>query len=276
MELKKKTIIWEDNNEPPKDYIWIKSDGKAYEFDYNDRKWKESTSINVNNNGSDDGGGGESDGGSQEELDFINQAVNIIKNSINSSFISINGYNDNIKDEEPPELQKVGDENNADYVFIITAPNYDTDDADDVNYIALFLTEDEFNIVCNMIIASAKSYLKGYIKYNDGNNYDYYDKSSRKYLNFNFVFLLVNDYEETLMLDDVDVNYLGGMEIDNNGYIKIYVPYTEVNNNFLFKIDNDTSITEFTKNVSIDAEHPVEVNGVNYYPIVYGGGQIVG
>lgn len=58
MELKKKTIIWEDNNEPPKDYIWIKSDEKAYEFDYNDRKWKESTSINVNNNGSDDGGEG--------------------------------------------------------------------------------------------------------------------------------------------------------------------------------------------------------------------------
>lgn len=55
MELKKKTIIWEDNNEPPKDYIWVKTDGKAYEFDYNDRKWKESTSINVNNNDSDSG-----------------------------------------------------------------------------------------------------------------------------------------------------------------------------------------------------------------------------
>lgn len=58
MEFKKKTIIWEDNNEPPKDYIWIKSDGKAYEFDYNDRTWKESTFINVNTDGSDGGGGG--------------------------------------------------------------------------------------------------------------------------------------------------------------------------------------------------------------------------
>ena len=66
MELKKKTIIWEDNNEPPKDYIWIKSDGKAYEFDYNDRKWKESTSINVNNNGSDD----DSSGGGSTEIDY--------------------------------------------------------------------------------------------------------------------------------------------------------------------------------------------------------------
>jgi len=67
MELKKKTIIWEDNNEPPKDYIWIKSDGKAYEFDYNDRTWKESTFINVNNNGSDDGGGG---GGGSTEINY--------------------------------------------------------------------------------------------------------------------------------------------------------------------------------------------------------------
>lgn len=46
MEYKTKTIIWEDNNEPPKDYIWVKSNGKAYEFDYIDRKWKESKTIN--------------------------------------------------------------------------------------------------------------------------------------------------------------------------------------------------------------------------------------
>lgn len=47
MEFKKKTIIWEDNNEPPKDYIWVKSDNKAYEFDYTDRIWKESKTISV-------------------------------------------------------------------------------------------------------------------------------------------------------------------------------------------------------------------------------------
>lgn len=28
----KKTIIWETNTEPPKNYIWIKDDNKAYEF----------------------------------------------------------------------------------------------------------------------------------------------------------------------------------------------------------------------------------------------------
>lgn len=32
MELKKKTLIWEENNEPPKNYIWVKGDGKAYEY----------------------------------------------------------------------------------------------------------------------------------------------------------------------------------------------------------------------------------------------------
>ena len=41
MEYKKKTIIWEDNNEPPKDYIWVRSNGKAYEFSYTTREWKE-------------------------------------------------------------------------------------------------------------------------------------------------------------------------------------------------------------------------------------------
>lgn len=45
MEYKKKTLIWEDNSEPPKDYIWIKSDGKAYEFDYTTRTWVESKTI---------------------------------------------------------------------------------------------------------------------------------------------------------------------------------------------------------------------------------------
>lgn len=57
MEFKKKTIIWEDNNEPPKDYIWVKSDGKAYEFDYKDRKWVESKSISVESGDSGSGSG---------------------------------------------------------------------------------------------------------------------------------------------------------------------------------------------------------------------------
>lgn len=51
MEYKTKTIVWEDNSEPPKDYIWIKSDGKAYEYSYSQRKWVESKSISDSGNG---------------------------------------------------------------------------------------------------------------------------------------------------------------------------------------------------------------------------------
>lgn len=40
MEFKKKTIIWESNNEPPKNYIWIKKDG-AYEWSNTTRRWEE-------------------------------------------------------------------------------------------------------------------------------------------------------------------------------------------------------------------------------------------
>ena len=40
MEFKKKTIIWEDNNEPPKNYIWVRTDGKAYEYDHDEKYWK--------------------------------------------------------------------------------------------------------------------------------------------------------------------------------------------------------------------------------------------
>ena len=47
MEFKKKTIIWEDNNIPPKDYIWVKADGKAYEYDYTAKDWKESKTISI-------------------------------------------------------------------------------------------------------------------------------------------------------------------------------------------------------------------------------------
>ena len=50
MELKKKTIIWEDNNEPPKDYIWAKKDGKFYEYSHSQRGWIESNLISTGNN----------------------------------------------------------------------------------------------------------------------------------------------------------------------------------------------------------------------------------
>lgn len=45
MEFKKKTIIWEENTEPPKNYYWIKPDNKVYEFDIEEGDWIESEEI---------------------------------------------------------------------------------------------------------------------------------------------------------------------------------------------------------------------------------------
>lgn len=62
MELKKKTIIWEDNNEPPKDYIWVKSDNKAYEYSIYENKWVETKSLS---------GGSSSEDGTNTQLEEI-------------------------------------------------------------------------------------------------------------------------------------------------------------------------------------------------------------
>lgn len=41
----KKTIIWETNSEPPRNYIWVKSDGIPYEYDEDIREWVPSKNI---------------------------------------------------------------------------------------------------------------------------------------------------------------------------------------------------------------------------------------
>ena len=56
MEFKKKTIIWESNNEPPKNYIWVKEDGKTYEYNHSTKSWEISKTIN-NGSESSEGGG---------------------------------------------------------------------------------------------------------------------------------------------------------------------------------------------------------------------------
>ena len=45
--MKKKTIIWEENSTPPRDYVWVKPDGKAYEYDYANGVWTESKDITI-------------------------------------------------------------------------------------------------------------------------------------------------------------------------------------------------------------------------------------
>lgn len=45
--LKKKTLIWEENNEPPKNYIWMRN-GVAYEYNYGTKSWEVSKLISSN------------------------------------------------------------------------------------------------------------------------------------------------------------------------------------------------------------------------------------
>ena len=85
MEFKKKTIIWEDNNEPPKDYIWAKKDGKFYEYSYATRSWIESKSISGGSGGS----GGDGDSPSDE--------ITLGKSLITSLCLDHNDYNDHSK-----------------------------------------------------------------------------------------------------------------------------------------------------------------------------------
>ena len=56
MKYKTKTIMWEDNNEPPKNYIWAKPDGKFYEYSYVTRSWIESKLIKAEESGGSNGG----------------------------------------------------------------------------------------------------------------------------------------------------------------------------------------------------------------------------
>ena len=45
MKHQKKTIIWEENTEPPKNYYWVKEDNIVYEFRPKEGKWVESEEL---------------------------------------------------------------------------------------------------------------------------------------------------------------------------------------------------------------------------------------
>ena len=53
MEYNRKTIMWDNNSEPPKNYIWAKNN-KFYEYDYVTRSWVESKLISGSGSGSGD------------------------------------------------------------------------------------------------------------------------------------------------------------------------------------------------------------------------------
>ena len=45
--MEKRTIIWEENTVPPKNYLWVKPDSKVYEYDYLKKSWEESKTIKL-------------------------------------------------------------------------------------------------------------------------------------------------------------------------------------------------------------------------------------
>ena len=47
----KKTVIWETNSEPPRNYIWIRPNGVAYEYDNDIREWVISPNIGPGSGG---------------------------------------------------------------------------------------------------------------------------------------------------------------------------------------------------------------------------------
>ena len=53
MEFKKRTIIWEENTEPPKNYYWIKPDNQIYEYNPNQLEWVISETLSYNPDGED-------------------------------------------------------------------------------------------------------------------------------------------------------------------------------------------------------------------------------
>ena len=95
MEYKKKTIIWEDNNEPPKNYIWAKKDGKFYEYDYNVRDWVESTSIS----------GGSGGSGGDVSSDNIVPAIIYILLDEDSQELTVHSIEESLADSIDEDLQ---------------------------------------------------------------------------------------------------------------------------------------------------------------------------
>lgn len=55
MDTLKKTIWYDTNSEPPKNYIWIKADGKAYEYNNSTRSWELSKTMSSASNGGGNG-----------------------------------------------------------------------------------------------------------------------------------------------------------------------------------------------------------------------------
>lgn len=139
MEFKKKTIIWEDNNEPPKNYIWVKSDKNAYEFNHTTRQWEKIMSSNGNGSG---------DSENNEELDAFMEFFDGLDNSFKKlpTAVSIDEYNNN---PLPEQYELFGNKEAASQVLVFVNVRENTED-----YVVAFVSDD----LCNKLIGWCFNY----------------------------------------------------------------------------------------------------------------------
>lgn len=139
MDFKKKTIIWEDNNEPPKNYIWVKSDGNAYEFNHTTRQWEKIMSSN---------GSGSDDSENDEELNAFMEFFDGLDDSLkNLPFVcSMDEYN-----EEPLSEQNelFGNKDTASNALIFADTSSETP-----TYVTAFISDD----LCNKLVGWCFNY----------------------------------------------------------------------------------------------------------------------
>ena len=180
MEYKKKVIIWKDNNEPPKNYVWVKSDGNAYEFNHTSRQWEKIMSSNGSDSGNSDSGGGGSDADINQELTFLNQVTNLIYQTQGFMFDADGNkyYADSISNYEDSWSEGttiLGDKETADYVIWVN-------DESGENTYTVFLTEEEYNYLVNTVDVEREYFrdwtknkfafpINSYLTYSGGNFY---------------------------------------------------------------------------------------------------------
>lgn len=139
MEFKKKTIIWEDNNEPPKNYIWVKSDRNAYEFNHTTRQWEKIMSSNGNNNGS-----------SNNSIDEIINFIEGLENEgmeADEMWIPIDQYDEFMEMLSATPYKTYGDKDTAFVFSIYIDPNTLQSDAN-AKFAIVFLSEEDYNKGC--------------------------------------------------------------------------------------------------------------------------------
>lgn len=139
MEFKKKTIIWEDNNEPPKNYIWVKSDGNAYEFNHTTRQWEKIMSSNGSHNSS-------SNNSIDEIVSFIEGLEN--EGMVSSEWMPIEYYDEMMRDVSVAPYKTYGDKDTAFVFNTYFDPNtIQPEPSGDLNikYAVVFLSEEDYN-----------------------------------------------------------------------------------------------------------------------------------